>query len=141
MLQFEAFLMQQGLTTPEDVVKALDQQREQTQAIGKIALAQHMLTVRQVFEILNDQADHGSKFGESAVSLHYLTDPQVAALLKIQKEGRPEVSKLLVDMGAVDGAAMEQAVARYQALTQRRGPPSLSAGEDARPGQAQSGKP
>jgi hypothetical protein len=140
MLQFEAFLVQQGLTTPENVVKALDRQRELTQAIGKIALAQHMLTVRQVFEVLNDQADRGTKFGESAVGLHYLTEPQVGALLKIQKDGRPQTSKLLVEMGAVDGAAMEQALARYQALVQRREPRSASAGEDAQPGQAANGK-
>jgi len=116
MLQFEAFLVRQGLVTPLAVIKAMDRQRELSQPIGKIALTQRMLSMRQVFEILDHQADRPLKFGELAIELGHLTQAQVDLLLKIQREARRDIGSLLVEMGAVADSVMVKAVAQYQAL-------------------------
>ena len=113
-MQFEAFLVKEGLVSPEDIVKAMDRQRELAQPIGKIALSNRMLTVGQVFEILSRQADEDSKFGEAAVMLGFLTKPQVEALLRIQREVRPQIGALLIEMGAISSVALAEAQVRHQ---------------------------
>ena len=88
MSRFGMYLVDHGVVTPEQIVEALDRQRELQRPIGKIALSQRMLTVHQVFEILNRQADTQQSFGETAIELGYLTADEVGMLLKIEGKER-----------------------------------------------------
>ena len=47
MIHFGLFMVKLGLVSPEQIVKALDYQRERQVPIGKIALEHHFLKMNQ----------------------------------------------------------------------------------------------
>ncbi len=104
---FGIYLVSKGLATPDDIVRALDRQRELQPPLGTIALRHRYLTVKQVFETLNAQAQTGRRFGDIAVERAFLTTDQLQELLIIQALERPKLGQLLVEMGVFDEATMQ----------------------------------
>lgn len=105
-VQFGLFLVRRGTATPEQVIAALDRQTAKQQAIGRVAYDQSILTAPQVIKVLTEQADDmeasRKRFGEIAVQQGYLDDPQVGQLLSAQRDGRPRLGDILVEMGVLD---------------------------------------
>jgi len=104
---FGVYLVEKGLATPGDIVKALDRQRELQEPLGSLALSNHFLSMKQVFTILNTQAATGQRFGDIALELGYLTRPQLQELLDQQNRKRPMLGQLLVEMGVLEEHIMQ----------------------------------
>jgi len=51
----------------------------------------------------------------------YLTVTQVQMLLNIQKEKRPLIGEILVQMGVIEKQQMEQALKKYETINKYRG--------------------
>lgn len=101
-MRFGLFLVGRERVATESVLQALDRQRRSEVPIGSIALREGMLSARQVFDILNYQADSGLRFGELGMRLGHLAPAQVDELLAKQRQTRPFLGQILVDMGAID---------------------------------------
>lgn len=119
MSQFGTFLVQKGLATPEQVLEALNRQKAQQRPIGAIAVEHNMLTREQVFETLNQQVNRQKRFGELVVELGlgHITEQDVAQMLFFQREERPALGAILVEMGVLDFEAMTGALNLFLAET------------------------
>lgn len=113
-MRFGLFLVQHGRVTADDVLQALDHQRQCEVPIGKIALRERMLSVRQVFDVLNHQVESRTRFGEAARHLGYLTTEQVDHLLETQRRARPPIGQILLEMRAIDPPTLAGELDRFQ---------------------------
>jgi hypothetical protein len=115
MSQFGTFLVQKGLATPEQVLEALNRQKARQRPIGAVAIERNLLTREQVFETLNQQVHRRKRFGELVVELGlgHLTDQDIEHLLAVQKEERPALGSILVEMGVLDFEAMTNALHQF----------------------------
>lgn len=104
---FGVYLVERGLATPSDIVRALDRQRQRQVPLGTLALRNRFLTMKQVFAVLNSQSENRRRFGDIARDLGYLTDDQLHVLLAQQASSRPMLGELLVDMGVLDERSMQ----------------------------------
>jgi hypothetical protein len=105
-VQFGLFLVRQGRATPEQVIDALDRQTARQQPIGRVAYDESILTADQIIKVLGEQTHEleasRKRFGEIAVDHGYLNDTQVGQLLSAQRDGRPLLGDILVQMGVLD---------------------------------------
>lgn len=85
----------------EAALHVLDEQRQQTPPIGRIALLHGYLNMKQVFEILQVQVDTGLRFGEQAIVLNHLNEIQLTEMLEEQRNSKPGVGGILCDLGYV----------------------------------------
>lgn len=115
MSQFGAFLVKEGLVTPEQVLEALSRQRALQRPIGEIAVGNNMLTREQVFETLNHQVTGRKRFGELVMELGlgHITEHDITRLLSIQREERPAIGTILVEMGVIDFEIMTSALNKF----------------------------
>jgi hypothetical protein len=104
---FGIYLVNKDLAAPDDIVQALDRQRELQAPLGTLALRRRYLTMKQVFTTLNLQAQTGRRFGDIAVDLGFLTRDQLQELLIMQALERPKLGHLLVEMGVFDESTMQ----------------------------------
>ena len=105
---FAMHLVEQGVIDDNAALQALDQQRQMTQPIGRLALDLKYLTMKQVFQILADQVDSQMKFGELAITLGYLDNTQLNELLRLQKDQRPGLCDVLFSMGLVKKGVLQK---------------------------------
>ncbi len=97
----------------QQVLEALDVQREKMQPLGKIARREGKLDDTQVYECLNKQKTERRPFGSIAIELGYLTRDEVNELLEVQNN-EPSLGDILVEMGLIERAVMEKEMAEYK---------------------------
>ena len=112
--RFGQYLINRGKVSEEDILDALDIQKRQTVPVGKIALAQKILTRKQVLKILNAQADTTKYFGEVAIELGYLSKEDIDKLLKIQNKKRPRIGEILIAMQKIDENTLNEELENYR---------------------------
>lgn len=105
---FAVHLIKQGIIDEEEALQALDQQRQMTQPIGRIALENKYLNMKQVFDTLKEQADTQMRFGEMAITLGYMDNRQLDELLEIQKNVRPGICEVLYSLGMVKKGVLQK---------------------------------
>ncbi|MCP4406659.1 MAG: hypothetical protein GY807_02665 [Gammaproteobacteria bacterium] len=105
---FAVHLIKQGILDEEDALQALDQQRQMTQPIGRIALDKQYLTMKQLFDTLSEQAGSQLRFGELAITLGYLDNNQLDDLLQTQKDERPGLCEVLYSLGMVKKGVLQK---------------------------------
>jgi len=105
-------LVEKGLVTMQQVLEALDTQREEMMPLGRIARREGRLNDDQVYEVLNRQKNERRPFGSIAIELGYLTKQDVNELLEIQNS-EPSLGDILVKMGAIDKDVMEKEFSEY----------------------------
>ncbi|NLX55417.1 MAG: hypothetical protein GXY58_09920 [Planctomycetaceae bacterium] len=110
----EVSLVRHGFITAEQFVEAVEWQLEQRPRLGRLALESGRLTMKQVFAVLQAQAEGGKPFGETAIELGFLTKRQVANLLRLQTQRTPLLPQCLVEIGAIDPEALEEASFRLR---------------------------
>lgn len=110
---FGLHLTEKGLLSPEQLVDALNTQRDETDAIGRIALYGRFLTVKDVSKILNVQATEPGRFGEVGVRLGLLTNSDVRKLLDLQRRSRPPLGEILVRNGILSKEKMLEELRIY----------------------------
>ncbi len=117
------FLVSRDLVTVNEIVKALEIQRQKQRPLGRIAFVESLLTLDQVATIIDLQSDGretvqddraSDLFGELAIQLGYLAEHQVEELLNIQRRSRPRIGEILVEMGAISEFRLNAALQDFQ---------------------------
>lgn len=111
--RFGTFLVEQGLATAEQVIAALAAQKSAGQSIETLSCEQQMLTPLQVLDILNAIEDASDLFFRTAVELGYLAPEQVEELHALHQQQRPQLGEVLVRMGVLDRATLEDALQKF----------------------------
>ena len=120
---FGEYLLKKGLVTKEQLLQAIEHQKNNWAPIGKVAITKKLITIKQVFEILDKQVDSPKKFGEIAVDLGYLTPEDVDRLLVIQRETNPHIGEVLVTLKYLNHEVLVKEVFNF--LKTVDGPPNV----------------
>jgi len=111
--KFGQFLINNDVIDEIVLFNALLLQEEKQESIVCIAIAEEMMTVSQVMSVFNEQPDTCASFTDMAVSLGYLNTEQVSELLLLQMKTRPLLGQLLVEMGEIDQATLDELLEKF----------------------------
>jgi hypothetical protein len=116
-MTFGGFLVRRGVVTRRQLIAALDEQRRQETRIGKLALRERLLTLEELFLILDAQIDGDSTpFGRLGVAMGLLRPEDVERLLLLQRQSRPRVGEILVELGALTETELENQLRDFEDL-------------------------
>lgn len=107
---FGQFLLEQGLIDRDQLLAALQIQRDSNPILGELAQARGMLDAAQAQTINDQQRREDKRFGDIAQALGMLTAAQVDELLAQQKAQRKLFGEILVEQGMLARDAVEQAL-------------------------------
>lgn len=99
---FGQFLLEKGVITSAQLLRALDVQRTSNPALGELAVERGMLSESQAKTINERQRREDRRFGDIAQSMGLLTGEEVTQLLDEQKSRRKLFGEILVDEGFLD---------------------------------------
>lgn len=112
------FLLEKGVITKEDLLKALEHQRENHQRFGSYALRMGYLKVEQLNELYRLQMQKSEKIGELAIQKGYLSHQQVEEILKRQRNDHLMLGEILVKLKMIDREKLYLYLDEYHKLTQ-----------------------
>lgn len=112
------FLLEKGAITKEDLLKALDYQKENHQRFGSYALRMGYLSVEQLNELYRLQMHRPDKIGELAIQKGYLNRQQVEEILKRQRNDHLMLGEILVKLKIVDREKLYIYLDEYHKITQ-----------------------
>jgi hypothetical protein len=95
------FLLEQGLVDRQQLLVALETQRNSNLLLGELAQASGMLDYIQAARINERQRREDKRFGEVALEMDLLTIDQLDVLLRRQKEKRKLFGDILVEQGVL----------------------------------------
>lgn len=107
---FGQFLLEQGLIHRDQLLAALEIQRDSNPILGELAQARGMLDAAQAQTINDLQRREDKRFGDIAQALGLLSAAQVDELLAQQQAQRKLFGEILVEQGMLDRAQVEQAL-------------------------------
>lgn len=108
------FLLESGLIDRQQLLDALQSQRESNPLLGELARASGMLDAAQAEAINRRQRREDARFGDIACALGLLSAAQIEELLARQKAGRRLFGEILIDQGALSRPQLEQALQAHQ---------------------------
>jgi CheY-specific phosphatase CheX len=111
---FGQFLLEKGRISSQQLVDALEFQKQVKVPIGVLALEEGVLTADQVKLVLARQSNSDKKFGELAVSLGLLTEAQIAGLLQNQSSHRVYLGEALIVKGYLSVDALEKELKEHK---------------------------
>lgn len=111
---FGQYLLEKGLITPQQLLEAVDYQKEINVSLGTMALEKGLLNSEQIKKIHNEQKRQDKKFGEIAISMGYLTGEQLENLLDLQKTQRLYLGESLVSKGFLTLEQLEEQLNLYK---------------------------
>lgn len=104
---FGQFLLEKGVISSAQLLRALDVQRTSNPALGELAVARGMLTEAQALTVNERQRREDRRFGDIAQAMGLLTDVEVGQLLDEQKSRRKLFGEILVEEGFLTRDALE----------------------------------
>jgi len=104
------FLLEQGLIDRQQLLGALEAQRDSSPILGELAQAVGMLDYIQAARINERQRREDKRFGDLAQEMGLLTANQVDTLLEQQKAGRKLFGDVLVERGALTREQLAEAL-------------------------------
>jgi hypothetical protein len=104
---FGQFLLEKGVITSAQLLRALDVQRTSNPALGELAVEHRMLTEAQAKVINERQRREDRRFGDIAQSMGLLTAEEVVQLLDEQKARRKLFGEILVEEGFIGRDRLE----------------------------------
>lgn len=111
---FGQFLLERGKIIREELLDALELQKQSNVKLGTIALDAGYLTAKQVEEVVQRQQQTDKMFGELALEMKYLSEKQLQDLMEIQKNERMSLGESLVKKGYLSLADLEQELAAFK---------------------------
>jgi len=111
---FGQFLLEKGRISSQQLVDALEFQKQIKLPIGVLALEAGLLSTEQVKLVLARQSNSDKKFGELAVSLGLLTQAQIAGLLQNQSSHRVLLGEALIVKGYLSVDALEKELKEHK---------------------------
>lgn len=111
---FGQYLLEKGRITSQQLLDALECQKNIAAPIGTMALEKGLLTAEQVKQVLQHQRQTNQRFGEIAVGLGYLTKSQLDELLEDQESNhRLRLGEALVSKGYITLENLEKELKEY----------------------------
>ncbi|MSP41496.1 MAG: hypothetical protein EXR70_23670 [Deltaproteobacteria bacterium] len=111
---FGQYLLERGRISSQQLVDALEFQKQVNVPIGVLALEAGLLSADQVKLIIARRRSTDKPFGELAVSLGLLSEAQVAELLQIQPNHRVHLGEALVIKGYLSIDALEKELKEHK---------------------------
>jgi len=111
---FGQFLLEKGRISSQQLVDALEFQKQIKLPIGVLALEAGLLSAEHVKLVLARQSNSDKKFGELAVSLGLLTQAQIAGLLQNQSSHRVLLGEALIVKGYLSVDALEKELKEHK---------------------------
>ena len=110
------YLIEHGLATPTDVVRALEIQASRRTPLGEICIQEGVLNVADVLEVLNRQVGTPhERFGEIALSEGLLTKEQLNIVQIIQKIFTQPLGDVLAEIGVIDKDRLASIIEAFEA--------------------------
>ncbi len=113
------FLLEKGIITPAQLLKALELQKEFNPSLGQLAINQGYIDNDAANKINLEQQRTDQRFGDLAISLGYMTLTQVDELFSVQQSTRKFFGEILVEQGFINQAMLEDQLKEHQALKQQ----------------------
>ena len=111
---FGQYLLERGRISSQQLVDALEFQKQVKVPIGVLALEAGLLSAEHVKLVLARQANSDKKFGELAVALGLLTEAQIAGLLQTQSSHRVYLGEALIVKGYLTVDALEKELKEHK---------------------------
>ena len=112
---FGQFLLERGLISKEQLLRALEIQRLSNPMLGEIAQARGWLDAAQARAINERQKREDARFGDIAISMGLLSAEQIDALLGQQKALRKLFGEILVEENMLTREQLEAELQAQQA--------------------------
>jgi TusE/DsrC/DsvC family sulfur relay protein len=120
-LTFGQFLLQEGLVSYDDLLKARILQKKSSKKLGDIAIRLGLLTDEQVERILIEQEESGITFGQIAIRENYLNAEQVDVLLSRQIDSCVNFYDALIAIGVMTPDVHALNMKKYEAFQAKSG--------------------
>jgi len=112
---FGQYLLEKGRITSQQLLDALECQKQIAAPIGIMALERGMLAAEQIKKVLQQQKRSNERFGEIAVALGFLTQTQLNELLDSQDTNhRVKLGDALVSKGYMTVETLEKELKEYK---------------------------
>lgn len=108
------YLLNKNYITKEQLIEALQYQKNVHLKLGVLAIHAGYMTASQVEQVHIMQTHKNGRFGELAIEAGFLTKEQVDFLLNSQKPDYLLLSQALVDKGYMTTSQFEEAMTDYQ---------------------------
>jgi len=113
-MKFGLYLVEHGMITTDQFVKALEVQLTSRPLIGALAIETGKLSVKQVFSILRTQADMPHEmFGELAIQAGFLTKDDLDGLLYQQSVRGTPMPQILGELEFAEASDLEEQLAEF----------------------------
>ncbi|NOY28603.1 MAG: hypothetical protein GXP28_00070 [Planctomycetes bacterium] len=113
-MKFGLYLVEHGMITTDQFVKALEVQLASRPLIGALAIETGKLSVKQVFSILRTQADMPHEmFGALAIQAGFLTKIDLDALLYEQSVRGTPMPQILGELEFAEAGDLEEQFAEF----------------------------
>ena len=116
MPRFGQYLINNDIVTETMVMEALVIQQKRQENIARLAISKKYLSVKQVLTVFNRLADSSASFTDMAENLGYLTVSEVDMLKQQQRQSRPKIGEILVEMGVLKPATLDVMLEKYNRL-------------------------
>jgi len=113
-LFFGEYLVQNKIVEPEDLLRALERQQEQTPSFEQMASKLAYLSMKQIFKILTYEAGTDLSFEEAAIKLEFMTEAQVEEVRRSILVSRPPIGSILASMNLVPADVIKQALVSFR---------------------------
>lgn len=113
-LFFGEYLIQNKIVEEEDLLKALERQKEQTPAFEEMAARLAFLSMKQIFKILTYEAGTDLTFEQAAVKLEFMTEEQVEDVKRSIMLSRPPIGSILASMKIVPTETIKKALIAFK---------------------------
>ncbi|MBN1663222.1 MAG: chemotaxis protein CheX [Deltaproteobacteria bacterium] len=105
---FGQYLLEKSKITPEQLLSAVEYQKEVNVSVGTLAIEKGYLTAQQVDKINREQLRTDNKFGEIAIDFGYLTQEKFNEILAMQITRKIFLGESLVQKGYLTLAELEK---------------------------------
>ena len=96
------FLLEKGLLTPQQLLRAIELQKEANPPLGQLAIREGFIDQATAVKINNEQQRTDQRFGDLAISMGFITEQQIELLFAAQKEMRKFFGEILLEQGYID---------------------------------------
>lgn len=110
------FLLEKGLIKPEQLLSAIDIQREHNPPIGKIAIDEGFIDEQAANQINAEQQRTDQRFGELATSMGHMTEQQVSQLFHTQNELKKLLGEVLVEQDFIEEETLRKELVEHAKL-------------------------
>lgn len=111
---FGQYLLEKGKITPQQLLEAVEYQKEVNISVGTLAIEKGLLTSQQVEKINKEQYRTDRKFGEIAVDFGYLTSVKINEILDTQRSRKIYLGEALVQKNFLSLAELENELHSYR---------------------------